>query len=206
LAQCRVLSRHRYPHISHFIMNRALKTLFVIACASALSAPAQQDTSAPPHPATPPSFEIPKHDSDPENAAIPPGLRAKFDDAVKSWKSAAAAEFRPEVQLVHGRPTVILFTDSGEKDDKRGRRLRSAIDACEFLVADDTFDRVVICTASVTPKKYGQIPLTNVIIQRSAFSISAKKAGKSDDVKAALGAVKMNHGALQQLCSDLGLN
>ena len=167
----------------------------------------------PKHPpvSLPPGVSIPRlpPQAPPEDIAtraINPAVRARVDAAHGSWKATSGgAEFQPGLNYVGGRPILMLVTRTGESGLIQSRRTNAIVSACEFLLDTGAFDRAVICVVEFDPNGSATPAARNTEISREHFEASAKTAGKSTDLKAALAKVRGDAAAIGAICADLGI-
>lgn len=137
--------------------------------------------------------------------AIPSAVRAKADAAHASWLAQIGAEFYPKYTYAGGAPILMLMVPADEMPSVQARRRKAMVQACEFMMADDTFDRAIICIATYDRKDRLSMSTHNTTITRDAFHAAAQKAGNSPDLVAAFNAVYHSSGAVDKICADLGL-
>lgn len=153
--------------------------------------------------APPPSIPL-----DLATLAIPSAVRTKVDSGHSNWaKNQGGDAFHASLRYVGGRPILMLFTSPGESAPLKARRLQSVVEACAVHLADDAFDRTMICVAETNLKQPSKVTTHNLEVRRDAFQAALKKCAGVPSVTAALAKVRGDDTAAlyQQVCAELGL-
>lgn len=165
-----------------------------------------------PDPTKPPPFvDVPgqKHDNgsvDRATEAIPAAILAKVQAAHDAWRAANGSNLYPKLRYAGGYPTLMLVQPADETAGKRLQRLRAILGACEYLVADDTFDHAIVCITTFDRKNPQATTTRNITIKRTDFQGAVTKVGKAPLFSAALVAAKRSDAAMQEVCTQLGIN
>lgn len=132
-------------------------------------------------------------------------LRQTVDTAHAAWKKAGGAEFKSGVTYVQGETTFMVITTPGEAADKKVRRKRAIVAACEFLLDDGTFSKVAICVVEVDARNPENQKVTNFEVRRGNYQEAIKKAARVEDIKEAGRKAKETDSIMESVCTDLGI-
>lgn len=190
-------------------MNRFLRLFCILPTGLAISTFAQGVSSpAAVSPSTPTitgTTGVDVAPSNPEIAAIPAAIRLKADTAHAHWLAQGATEFFPKYTYAGGAPTLMLMVPINETPAALARRQKLMVQACEFMVADDTFDHAVICIATYDPNDRSSMAARNIAISRAGFQSAVTRAANAPTVSNALAAIYTTPAAVGQICAALGL-
>lgn len=136
---------------------------------------------------------------------VAPAMRQTLDTAHGAWKKDGGAEFESGLTYVKGVPTLMVITSSGEPSDKKIRRKRSIVSACEFLVDDATFAKAMICVVEADEQDPKKQTVFNFEVRRGNYQEAIKKAAKVSDLKEAGRKAKETDSVVESVCADLGI-
>lgn len=133
-------------------------------------------------------------------------LKARLATRRDAWRrSTGSDEFHPSVSVVNGRPILMLMTSSDESAARQSRRLKAAVDACDFMLDDDLFEVATICVATVEKNNPRAVVTRNTEVRRADFRSQVAKSGKKTEYRAALAGSKADDTSLRALCDALDL-
>lgn len=141
--------------------------------------------------------------------AVDPTLKAAADNAHAAWKQQEGREFNPSLTYVDGVPMLMLVTAKDENPGQLLRRQRAIVAACDFLLDDAAFSKLVVTVVSADPKNPRVQTTANFEILRGNFKEavqeSAKSANGKADAKAAVREAKETDSVLRSTAAKLGL-
>lgn len=150
------------------------------------------------------TVQVPSHAK-----TVDPTLKASADTAHAAWKQDEGKEFGSGLTYVDGVPNLMLITTKGEPAAKLLRRQRAIVAACDFLLDDAAFAKLVITVVEVDPAKPTSQTTSTVEILRGNFKEavqdSAKSANAKSDAKAATREAKETDSVLRAVSAKLGL-
>src|SRR5687767_3669345 len=79
-----------------------------------------------------------------QTSPVAPALCQAIEISHAAWKQDGGAEFKSGLTYVQGEPTLMVITTKSEAADKKLRRKRSIVAACEFLLDDAAFSKATI--------------------------------------------------------------
>lgn len=140
-----------------------------------------------------------------QSTDVAPALLATLDTAHTSWRKDGGSEFKSGLTCVQGVPTLMVITTSGEAPDKKVRRKRTLVAACEFLLAETTFPKAVICVVEADARDPKKQTLSNFEVLRGNYQEALKKAAKVGDLKEAGRKARETDAIVESICADLGI-
>jgi hypothetical protein len=140
-----------------------------------------------------------------QSTDVPSALRATLESAHTAWKKDGGAEFKSGLTYVQGVPTLMVISTPAEPSDKKMRRKRSLVAACEFLLEDQAFSSAMICVVEADSRDPKKQTVSNVEVRRGNYQEAVKQAAKVSDLKEAGKKAKETDSVVETVCAELGI-